>query len=94
MATLPRFFDPPAGSFFLLGPRGTGKSTWVRDVLPNALTLDLLRPEVYRELSARPERLRERILGSPDRLDVVIDEVQRVPELLNVVHDVAVRGGI
>ncbi len=92
MATLPRFFDAPAGSFFLLGPRGTGKSTWVRNVLPDALTLDLLRPELYRELSARPERLRERILGSPDRPDVVIDEVQRVPELLNVVHDVMESG--
>ena len=56
--------------------------------MPDALTFDLLRPDVYRELSARPERLKEGILGAPDRTDVVIDEVQRIPELLNVVHDV------
>jgi predicted AAA+ superfamily ATPase len=42
---------------------------------------------LHRELTARPERLRERVLGNPDRIDVVLDEVQRVPELLPVVHD-------
>lgn len=87
MELQPRFFDPPRESFFLLGPRGTGKTTWLRDRLPDALFVNLLRPETYRELSARPERLRELVLGSPDRPDVVIDEVQRIPELLNVVHD-------
>ncbi len=42
---------------------------------------------MHRELSAHPEHLRELVLGSPDRHTVVVDEVQRVPELLNVVHD-------
>lgn len=87
MALRPRFFEPPPGSFFLLGPRGTGKTTWLRDRFPEALFVNLLRPETYRELTARPERLRELVLGSPGRRDVVVDEVQRVPELLNVVHD-------
>lgn len=87
MAFRPRFFRPPEGSFFFLGPRGTGKTTWLRDRFPEALFVNLLRPETYRELTARPERLRELVLGSPGRRDVVIDEVQRVPELLNVVHD-------
>lgn len=82
----PRFLPLPRQSFFLLGPRGTGKSTWLRQVLPDALVIDLLRPEVHRELAARPERLRERVLGAPERREVVIDEVQRVPELLSVVH--------
>ncbi len=82
-----RFFKLPAQSFFLFGPRGTGKSTWLRHELPGALFVDLLRPEVYRELSARPERLRELVLGAPERDTVVVDEVQRIPELLNVVHE-------
>lgn len=86
MTTLPRFLTLPRGSFFLFGPRGTGKTTWLRSVLPEALVVDLLKPEEYRLLSARPERLRERVLGVPPGSDVVIDEVQRVPELLNVVH--------
>lgn len=45
-----RFFDTPPQSFFLLGPRGTGKSTWLRDQLPESLFLDLLEPELYRSL--------------------------------------------
>ena len=56
--------------------------------LPDALYIDLLRPEVYRELTARPERLREQVEGAPEKSTVVIDEVQRLPELLNVVHEV------
>lgn len=87
MTITPRFFHIPPSSFFLMGPRGTGKTTWLRDRLPEALWVNLLQPEVYREMGARPERLRELVLGSPQRHDIVIDEVQRVPELLNVVHD-------
>ena len=88
MKVLPRFLDVPRESFFLFGPRGTGKSTWIREVLPDALIIDLLRPEVYRELAARPERLRERVDGSPGCSAVVLDEVQRAPEVLNVVHEI------
>ena len=92
MKIRPRFLQAPTQSFFLFGPRGTGKSTWIRQVLPDALYIDLLRPEVRRELSARPERLRERLDGAPDCTTVVVDEVQRVPELLNVVHQVVESG--
>ena len=88
MELIRRFFVPPKGSFFLLGPRGTGKTTWLHDALPGALFVNLLRPEQYRELAARPERFRDLVLGSPGKRDVVVDEVQRVPELLNVVHDI------
>ncbi|MBI4219459.1 MAG: ATP-binding protein [Chloroflexi bacterium] len=86
MELRPRFIHPPRQSFFLFGPRGTGKSTWVRQVLRNALIVDLLQPDVMRQLSARPERLLDLVRGNPDRSTVVIDEIQRVPELLNVVH--------
>ena len=80
-----RFCVPARQSFFLFGPRGTGKSTWLRQVLPGALVVDLLQPDVARELSARPERLRDLVRSAPGR-PVVIDEVQRIPELLDVVH--------
>jgi uncharacterized protein len=81
-----RFFSAPRQSFFLFGPRGTGKSTWLRQAMPDALFVDLLQPDVARELAARPERLRDLVRGDPKRSDVVIDEVQLVPELLSVVH--------
>lgn len=85
MATYGRFFELPEQSFFLFGPRGTGKTTLLRMSLPEALVVNLLLPDVYRDMTSRPERLRELVRGNPNR-DVVIDEVQRVPELLHVVH--------
>ena len=81
-----RFFELPERSCFLFGPRGTGKSTWLRHIAPDALHLDLLDPSMYRSLTARPERLRELLAGTPAATTVVIDEVQRVPSLLSVVH--------
>ena len=81
-----RFLQIPDRSCFLLGPRGTGKSTWLRHRLPDALYLDLLDPALHRSLSARPERLREFLAGSPGKRTVVIDEIQRVPELLTIIH--------
>jgi predicted AAA+ superfamily ATPase len=87
MTTIGRHFQAPASSFFLFGPRGTGKSTWLRERFPDAVWIDLLRPEEHREYAARPERLRERLAASPEAETVVIDEIQRVPELLDVVHE-------
>jgi len=81
-----RFFKVPAGSFFLLGPRGTGKTSWTQQHFPDALQVDLLDPATLREMAARPERLRERLGGLPGTETVVIDEVQKLPELLEVVH--------
>lgn len=86
MTMVPRFFDPPDGHYFLFGPRGTGKSTWLRRTYDDALWLDLLAPDVERRLSARPERLRELVAGDRERPIVIVDEVQRVPQLLTVVH--------
>lgn len=83
---IPRIFKSPKHSFFLFGPRGTGKTTWLRQSYPQALWIDLLEPDVFRSYSAHPERLREIILAHPDKKNVVVDEIQKVPELLSVVH--------
>ena len=83
---IPRPFPSPKQSFFLFGPRGTGKSTLLKHLWKDALTIDLLEPDVFRRYSARPERLREIILAHPKIRVVVIDEVQKCPELLPVVH--------
>jgi predicted AAA+ superfamily ATPase len=91
MELVPRFLPIPERSFFLFGPRGTGKTTWLEHRFPEALSINLLRPEVYREMSARPERLSELVAGAKDQTVVIVDEVQRVPELLNVVHDLIER---
>ena len=90
MELISRFLEAPEGSFFLFGPRGTGKTTWLRESFPKALFIDLLKPDVHRTLSARPERIAEMAEGSAHKI-VVLDEVQRVPELLNVVHDLIER---
>lgn len=82
----PRLLNLPAQNCFLFGPRGTGKSTFLRQYLPDALWVDLLRPDTYRQYKTHPEQLEELVLGNPQRRDVVIDEVQRVPELLPLVH--------
>ncbi|MCY4040053.1 MAG: ATP-binding protein [Gammaproteobacteria bacterium] len=88
METIRRFFDLTGQSCFVLGPRGTGKTTWLRALLPDALYLDLLDPALHRRLSGRPERLREILDAAPRATHVVIDEIQRVPELLSVIHAV------
>lgn len=73
-------------SFFLFGPRGTGKTTWLRQHLPQALFINLLRSEHYNRLSANPGLIRQMI--PPNYSDwIIIDEIQRIPELLNEVHD-------
>jgi predicted AAA+ superfamily ATPase len=80
---------PPAGSetFFLWGARQTGKSTLLRQKYPDAFWVDLLKSEEFRRYLEHPELLRQEIrqTGKPYPF-VVIDEVQKVPNLLNEVH--------
>jgi len=81
-----RLLNPPQNaSLFLFGPRGTGKTTWVQKHYPKAVYIDLLESKIYTRLLAKPERLEQSIPGNFDN-HVIIDEVQRVPELLNEVH--------
>lgn len=86
MDLIPRFFKPPNQSYFLFGPRGTGKSTWLRSRYPGALWIDLLNLEVLRFYLAGPERLKEVVHALPDGAVIVIDEVQKIPDILSVVH--------
>jgi len=83
---IPRFFKSPKESFFLFGPRGTGKSTWLRSNYKDALWVDLLDPDTFRPYIAKPERLEELVFGNPGKKTVIIDEVQKAPALLDVVH--------
>lgn len=71
-------------SYFLFGPRGTGKTTWLKEHYGDAYFIDLLNSENYRALLSNPNRL-ESLIPSEYKT-VVIDEVQKVPELLNEVH--------
>jgi len=82
-----RLFKPPEGSYFLFGPRGIGKSTLLKSLYGNnAIWVDLLLPDLLRSYLANPERLHNIVTGQMDKKIVVIDEVQRVPGLLTVVH--------
>ena len=75
-------------SFFLWGPRQTGKSTLLRRTYPAARWIDLLKSEEFRRYVARPESLREEIqaTGADRKQQIVIDEIQKAPALLNEVH--------
>lgn len=85
MHDITRFFQPPEGSYFLFGPRGTGKSTWLKQYYPEALFIDLLLSDTLMMYEAKPDRLIEVARAHP-RQTIVIDEVQKVPQLLAVVH--------
>ena len=70
MELIGRIFRAPEASFFLFGPRGTGKSTWLRRNEPDALYIDLLDPESFRTYLARPETLAEVVEGNPSKRTV------------------------
>lgn len=73
-------------SAFLFGPRMTGKSTLIREVLTDALTFDLLNFDDFANLSAQPSLIEEALQGRPDTNLIVIDEIQKAPHLLDEVH--------
>ena len=93
MAFIPRLLRPGKDHYFLLGPRGTGKTLWAAHQYPDALRIDLLDPVMLRQLSAKPERLIELAAANTRRPQVVIDEVQKLPEILEVVHQLIERKG-
>ena len=77
--------EPENKSFFLFGPRGTGKTTWVKQAFPDAVYIDLLESRLYNDLLADPQRL-ENLIPNNFNNWIIIDEVQKIPELLNEVH--------
>lgn len=79
------FIDNDGQSIFFWGARQTGKSTLLKKLFPDALLFDLLLSDVYKRLITHPEYLREAILAQEKKV-VVIDEIQRIPILLNEIH--------
>jgi len=88
-----RIADVPDHSFFLFGPLATGKTTWLRRHLGDALWFNLLLEDDYLPLLASARTLRERVEALPRGSWIVVDEVQRLPGLLNEVHDLISRHG-
>ncbi len=80
-----RSLTPPRQSFFLFGPRGSGKTTWVRQNFPQAHTIDLLDEALYQSLLASPGLFHAEIASRKEEW-ICVDEVQRLPALLNEVH--------
>jgi uncharacterized protein len=79
------FIDNDGQSVFFWGPRQTGKSTLLKNIFEDALWFDLLLSDLYKRLLTNPEYLRETVLAQ-DKKIVVIDEIQRIPVLLNEIH--------
>ena len=87
---------PGEETFFLWGPRQTGKSTLLKERYPEARWLDLLKADEFRRYSDNPELLRQEIIldGPPPGNQIVIDEVQKIPALLDEVHWLIENSGV
>ncbi len=81
-----RDFLFPENSFFLFGPRGTGKSTILKDTFEDALYIDLLDNEDFRIFSAYPEKISEVVAAHKKKKVIIVDEIQKVPDLLSQIH--------
>lgn len=81
-----RFEGAGQESLFLWGARQTGKSTLLKSMFPDALWFDLLRSDVYRRYLTEPMQFREAVLADTAERLVVVDEIQKVPALLDEIH--------
>ena len=81
-----RYFKAPADCFFIFGPRGTGKSTWLKKTFPDAYLIDLLDNSTFRNYVAFPERIKQTVTANPQIKRFIIDEVQKAPALLDSIH--------
>ena len=86
--------DAKTESIFLWGARQTGKSTLLNSLFPEAKYYDLLKADEFERLHRRPSLLREELMLSGESDLVIIDEVQKVPELLDEVHWLITNRGI
>jgi hypothetical protein len=90
LAMFARRLELPSRSFFLFGPRGTGKTTWLGLKIPDGEWFDLLRTQRLLDLMRTPDLFRQRIESLKEGSWVVVDEIQRMPELLNEIHSLMV----
>jgi predicted AAA+ superfamily ATPase len=81
----------PEESFFLLGPRGTGKSTWLRHQLPDATFIDLLDERQRYRLMSQPGAFALELQAVSPGAWVIVDEIQKMPDLLNEVRPLRVQ---
>ena len=81
-----RLLAPPKQSFFLFGLRGAGKSTWATTMFPGAVRIDLLDQALHGTYLAAPDKFADRLRALEDGAWVIVDEIQRLPDLLNEVH--------
>jgi len=86
MQDIHRILPLPESTFFLWGPRQSGKTTLLKACFPDAYRIDLLRTDERIRFEQEPMRLREEVRALPGDRRVVIDEVQKVPALLDEVH--------
>jgi len=84
--TYDRILTPPRTSFFLFGPRGTGKSTWSLREFPGAHRVDLLNESLYQSILGNVGLFAAELAPLPRDTWVIVDEIQRLPPLLNEVH--------
>ncbi len=82
----PRQFRVPKSSFFLFGPRGTGKTTLIQDLGLNATEISLLDEAKFQTYLAAPTLFYEELVNLKAGTWVLVDEIQRLPNLLNEVH--------
>jgi predicted AAA+ superfamily ATPase len=97
LTRLVRIELPPRQSAFLWGPRKTGKTSYLRAAFPHSLTFDLLDTDLVLGFHKRPALLREQVLAAPgetSKAPIIIDEVQKVPALLDEVHWLIERHGL
>lgn len=80
------FADRGRESAFLWGARQTGKSTLLKSLFPEAFCFDLLLSNEYERFARNPSMLREILEASDLTYPVIIDEIQRLPQLLNEIH--------
>jgi len=76
----------PKQTFFLWGPRQTGKTTLLKNIYPHAFRIDLLKSDELVRYLQHPELFREQIMALPEKQLVVVDEIQKAPVLLNEIH--------
>jgi predicted AAA+ superfamily ATPase len=81
-----KFEGSVSESFFLWGPRQTGKSTLLKVLYPDSLWFDLLLTDVFERFQRNPSQLREIIMATQPVKPVVIDEIQKILALLNEIH--------